>query len=548
MNHTKRSLTVSLCLLASLSGCYSAPDSDDNSDTQRAVSAVRGADRFDGSCSNTQENLIIEAERFGRRVTASPAFAACIQRAVRGFVYTYPDGSQRQIGPYRYCNGDPGSAADSDAVKAARMMIPATSTNDIVQGCTPTTSGSTVASTTLNYGLDHHNDEGFQWVGPYVTDAASALNVSTMCPGTSLSPPACRYAYPWPYANMAATAWHEASHTHGYQHDNCGWPANSGYTMQANTVPYIIQACIEVVANDSARSNACGSGLTNGCSRGQLSLVTSLGATTCQCLDDPRLLGLGLYGGRQLTAGAFGTFAVSPTTGSVLRRNGTTGSSWTVIGGAGRQFAANDDALYAISADGAHVMRYDGATWTSVGGASRQLIVGGHKVFSIDPATGNVYRYNNSPNNWTLIGGPGSQFAVASDGKLYALTANRQAVMRFDEGLTGNSWTQIGGAASQIFAAGSMIHALRPDSLAILRFNGSAWETVVTSSLALQGTFMGTVNGRIYGLFSQRLTQYRGASGRTTEVIAEDVNGIASTTDRVFLERATVGVYELYRP
>ncbi|MFO0647953.1 MAG: hypothetical protein U0326_17065 [Polyangiales bacterium] len=124
---------------------------------------------------------------------------------------------------------------------------------------------------------------------------------------------------------------------------------------------------------------------------------------------------------------------MSPATGNVLRRVGTTGSTWTVIGGPGRQFAANDDALYAISADGAHVMRYNGSTWTSIGGASRQLVVGGHKVFSIDPVTGNVSRYDNSPNAWTVIGGPGSQFAVASDGRLYALTSNRQAVMRFDE-------------------------------------------------------------------------------------------------------------------
>lgn len=550
MKHSTSTVSASLCLLAALSGCYGAPvDSDALGATAQEV---RGAARFDGSCSNAQESLIVEAERFGRRVTASPAFAQCIQRAVTGFTYVYPNGSARQIGPYRRCPNDPGTANDTATQQAARLMIPATSLNDFVQGCTATTAGSAVASTTLNYGLDHHNDEGFQWIGPYVTDAANALNTSTACTA-GIFPPACRFAYPWPYANMAATAWHEASHTHGFQHgdetnNNCGYAANSGYTMQANAAPYIIQACIEVVANDSARSNACGSGLTYGCPRGQLSLVTSLGATTCQCLDDPKLQSVGLYGGRQLTASAFGTFSVSPATGNVLRRVGTTGSTWTVIGGPGRQFAANDDALYAISADGAHVMRYNGSTWTSIGGASRQLVVGGHKVFSIDPATGNVSRYDNSPNAWTVIGGPGAQFAVASDGRLYALTSNRQAVMRFDEGPFGASWTQVGGPAAQIFTAGATLHALRPDALAVLRLGSAGWEVVVSAPTALQGTFVGADGGRIYGLFSQRLTQYRGASGRTAEVIAEDVNALASTGGRVFLERATLGVYELSRP
>jgi len=538
-----------LAALAAASAAACAPATDVANDPGASSEAVLGASRFDGSCNNTQETVIIEAERFGRRIVNTPAFQQCIQRAVAGFTFTYPNGVQRRIGPYTRCDGDPGSAADSAATTAANVLVATRSRNDFMQGCTPTTNGSTIASTTLNYGLGHGFDEGFQWVGPLVTDVANALTLP-VC-GAGSTPPGCRYPYPWPWANMAATAWHEAAHTHGYQHGtgsaascNAANPSPR-YVMTETTMPYIIAACIEAVAVDSTRAAAGGPSLANGCPRGQLSVATVLGATTYVCADDPRLSAMAFTQGTRTTAGAFGVFSVDRVTGNVMRR---VGAGWSTVGGPGMSFAAADDALYAISADGAHVMRFNGSTWTAIGGASRAIAVGGRRVFSVAPGTGDVWRYDGSPNAWTRVGGPAAQLAVASDGRLYALTPNRQAVMRFDEGAFGGfGWTQVGGAAAQIFTSGADLHAVRPDNLAVLKLTSSGWQVVVSSSTVLRGTFLGGPGGRIYGLFAQALTQYRGAGGRTTETIAEDVENVAVTATQVFLDRAR-GPHELLRP
>lgn len=550
--HHRAVVSRTLYVLASLTtltaaGCLGVDGADDQG---TSVEAVLGAARFDGSCSNDQENVIVEAERFGRRVTNTTAFQQCISNAVTGFTFTYPDGATRKIGPYYRCDGDPGAASDTPLMTTANVIVVARSPNDFMQGCTPTLNGDTVAATTLDYGLGHHNDEGFQWVGPLVADVATALTRPVCAAGTY--PPSCRYAYPWPWANMAATAWHEAAHTHGYKHGtgtvaSCRATPVPGPTfeMKENTMPYIIQACIEAVAADSTRAAAGGPSLANGCPRGQLAIAPSIGASGAVCADDPRLSPLSFTQGTRSTASAFGLFSVDRLSGNVMRR---VGAGWSTVGGAGRSFAAADDALYAISADGAHVVRYDGATWTSIGGASQGLVVGGRRVFSIAPGTGDIYRYDNSPNAWTRVGGPGAQFVVASDGRLYGLTSNRQSVVRLDEGGFGSfGWTVVGGAASQIFTAGAELHAVRPDNLAVLKLGASGWTTVVSSSTTLQGRFLGAAGGRVYSLFGQRLVQYRGLSGRTVETLAEDVDNVTTTGATVYLDRAR-GPHSLLRP
>lgn len=519
-----------LALAIFIAACAPPPTTD--ADTDSTEQAVLGAGKFDGSCNNSQETLILDAERFGRRVVKSGAFQDCMRMALSstGYRFTGTYGST-QIGPYIRSTNDPAFNGLND------ILTMAWSPNNFMQGCTSTRpADGTIASTTLNYGLVHSNDEGFQWVGPIVSDEVTALSSSTMCPGSGLSVPQCRFPYPWPLDGMAGTAWHEASHTHGFQHD----PNRAGFDMTVNSMPYIIQQCITVAAQDSARANAGGPLLANGCPRGQLSMAMAMGGTTTTCVDDPRLMRLPFSGGQQTTVAGAGIFSLD-WSGNVYKWIGST-FSW--IGFGGRQFAANDDALYAITSDGSQIVRYDGTGWTQIGTASQKLIVGGRKVFSIAP-DGTVWRWNGTVNNWTQIGGAGAQFVAGSDGTLWALNVDRSAVLRYTDA---TGWVVVGGPAAQLFVAGTTLHAVRPDRLAILRYVAGAWTVVVSSSTALQGVFSGGSAGQVYGLYASKLTQYRGLNGRTLETLAEDANNLVSYNGRLFIDRNSLGVYELRAP
>jgi hypothetical protein len=379
-----------------------------------------------------------------------------------------------------------------------------------------------------------------------VTDLAAQAALP-VCPQGAAA--GCRrFPYPYPFNNAASVAWHEAAHTHGYQHGtgteaSCrAVPSGRWSGMAINTAPYIVSACMEVVAVDSTRANACGPNLTNGsCAVGQLSLVSALGWNSCGCNDDPRLRSLALAEGSATIIGNFGTFSVSRTTGNILRREAS--GAWTVIGGPGRSFVVNDDALYAISTTGLDVMRYNGATWTRIGGASTRLVAGGHSLFSI-ATNGDIYRYDGVPNAWTRIGGPGAQFVVNNLGQLFALTSNRAAVMRFQNG----AWSQIGGPADAIFTAGGTLEALSPDRRTVFQFVNNTWSLAAESTGPLLGTLIGGDAGRIYLLNANRLIRLRGPLGKTTEIIAEDVLGAASNAGRLIIDRQGRGPFEVARP
>lgn len=82
----------------------------------------------------------------------------------------------------------------------------------------------------------------------------------------------------------------------------------------------------------------------------------------------------------------------------------------------------------------------------------------------------------------------------------------------------------------------------------MLRHGPTVWGVAVTSNTPMFGRFYGAQGGRIHELQSGRLIQHRGASGRTIETIAEDVSSVTSAGERVFLDRANVGPYEVLHP
>lgn len=84
-------------------------------------------------------------------------------------------------------------------------------------------------------------------------------------------------------AGLSAKLWHEASHTHGYRHDQSDFECTNATYEQS--VPSIIGACMAEVGGDSFWSQcdqaAC---VADG---GRVALVDGYGSDTCQCVRDP---------------------------------------------------------------------------------------------------------------------------------------------------------------------------------------------------------------------------------------------------------------------
>jgi hypothetical protein len=78
--------------------------------------------------------------------------------------------------------------------------------------------------------------------------------------------------------------------------------------------------------------------------------------------------------GRIHHAGGYGLLAIAPTTSDAMLYRPATG--WVRIGGPGRQFVVTDDTVYALTADGNAVMRYNGSanSWTQIGGPAAQIV------------------------------------------------------------------------------------------------------------------------------------------------------------------------------
>src|SRR4029453_17409363 len=109
------------------------------------------------------------------------------------------------------------------------------------------------------------------------------------------------------------------------------------------------------------------------------------------------------------------------------------------------------NAVCIVSPDTDHVLllRDFGTDWTDLGGDAAEVYGGGYGRFVTGLVNGNIYNPNWGPRAWELIGGPGRQFAVTSEG-LYGITPNGQAVGRYDG--SGSSWSQIGGPADRLYA------------------------------------------------------------------------------------------------
>lgn len=281
----------SLILLGGLAGCDVAPQVSEGQPAEQptahtqAHQALMGSASYQSDCTVAMRSANNLARRYGRAAAASDAFVACMDTTMR----TGLNG----MGPYLECNGDPfhGQTIDVQIDAAIRM---ARSPNDLAIACT---GGGGIASTSMNAGYGHTQDEAFNWSG-WLAGVVSKLHlpVCTAAQRANGDTSNCRWAAaPWPYTQMADVTWQQASYTHGYGHghnnDNaaaqvaCGQQGAASFDFQRNTLPYIMGSCINQVINAGA---TCAGGLeATRCGDNAVQLPTALGATTCECVADP---------------------------------------------------------------------------------------------------------------------------------------------------------------------------------------------------------------------------------------------------------------------
>jgi hypothetical protein len=260
-------------------------------------SAVYGDLGYADSCNEPGVHTqLAKSIRWGRVASASAAYNECVQRAFRGTV-TYAGWT---IGPYRQCVGDPfyGASLDTQIDRALDAMR---SPNDWLIHCDGTVGNG--SASLGHYSDTDAEDMAFSYQAkanydslslPLCTATNPPTDGTTDTDGNGHDDRGCRWRpAPWPWSADAGTGWHEAAHQHGYTHGandqanakvSCGYAGDATWNYQVNTAPYILGQCVANVLNESAAT--CGS-LDTGCYGGALRMVTRLGGTTCECVEDP---------------------------------------------------------------------------------------------------------------------------------------------------------------------------------------------------------------------------------------------------------------------
>lgn len=225
---------VGLALVAACT-VEDAPPPDDD-----LALRLYGQIEYAADCNSDHIDLVEESVERGRIASVSPAFDECVQSSMTD--------------RYTPCAGEPFNTASIETQVAQALAITETP-NDLAVTCSGGCGNACAAIGTYN----HSDDEAFSW-GDWI-NAAVAKQSRPLCgPGETpdWTDTTCR-PLGWPWSQVASLVWHEVSHTHGYNHDNCGI-TEPGWNFQADTVPYIIGNCLAQVLSTSAEQ--CGEDTT----------------------------------------------------------------------------------------------------------------------------------------------------------------------------------------------------------------------------------------------------------------------------------------------
>jgi hypothetical protein len=219
------------------------------------TSLLTGTSSYIG-CSAQQVTFLEKVARNGRIVSNSPAFQACVRNlhvGTPGFAFPYMP----------QCSPADRAANETAAVQVSTLLPLTRRGTPMRQTCGGTCGDGANACAGWS-------EEEFTWAGwlDAVLNASDPANPA------------------WPISQAAGLMWHEVMHTYAYFHPACAQP---GYDLDFNTVPNIVEMCMEGIMNASGL--ACGS--PTSCGADALPIVTTpvWGPTTCQCVKDPRSFG-----------------------------------------------------------------------------------------------------------------------------------------------------------------------------------------------------------------------------------------------------------------
>jgi len=245
-----------LCVaLVPAAGCLADPDEPELGDEESdLLGTISHTGEPELACPAAFAPLLERAMVWGRAAALTPAFAQCVDQAVRvgGVPAPYPRG------PYVPSAGDPLSGA-TKAEQAARVLQSARSLNDLKYNCFET--GDFAGSAIVE-------EVGTR---PEIMTFGLAAVRSWLNPALVL-----------PEQSVTETVWHEAMHQHAYNHD----ADRPGFSTENQSIPYIVDGCMQTVIAQSAA--LCGS-MTQ-CGPDAVPIIDSLAATTgqCSCAQDPR--------------------------------------------------------------------------------------------------------------------------------------------------------------------------------------------------------------------------------------------------------------------
>ncbi|RKT09231.1 phospholipase A2-like protein [Streptomyces sp. 1114.5] len=231
---------------------------------------------------------------------------------------------------------------------------------------------------------------------------------------------------------------------------------------------------------------------------------------------------------KTIYAGVDTVYATNPASGDVWRYNGKP-DDWTRISGPVADLAATDKHLYKIPADRSGVWQYTGKKdeWRKVGGPAAHLYTytgktkalknaekqrGGAQglltdspLFATDRDSGTIAHYLGSPNEWSVIGQPGAEFAV-TDESLFGLSPDRSGIWRWN-GRDGKAseWTNVRNQRTEYIIAADTLFAVNPGTGDIVKHDGNGrWNWI-----GHPGTGFATSGGQLYGISPDGTGLYR---------------------------------------
>ncbi len=270
-------------------GCTGGPSEGgatepDQDEVETSEEPLLGSVTYGSDCSARQKTFLNNAMKWGRIAASSKLMQACLANLNTTVTNFHA--------PYMPCIGaDPGWD-QSSAAQSALVSFKVLSPNPLTINCT---GGAGNASTFL--GTWDTTAESFSWGAWFVGKDTAA--------GSNPANPA------WPYSQAIAIIWHEVMHNYGYSHgdndDNaraktaCGYTPDVTYDFQHNSMPYLIQDCMQSVINSSGVNNVCGN--TSTCGSNGLAIRTGFDENSpCECVPDPRAPGakVTFYGGNTM--------------------------------------------------------------------------------------------------------------------------------------------------------------------------------------------------------------------------------------------------------